>query len=320
MKAVLGTKYGAPEVLQIGELEKPTPKDNEVLIRVHAAVVGPSDTAFRQGKMFIIKLIYGFGKPRNPSQGVELSGKIEAIGKDVTLFKVGDEVMGMDPNKFGAHAEYICLPEHKTVVVKSPNMSYEEAVGLCDGGLTALIFLRDVAKIQKGQRILINGASGAVGSAAVQLAKYYGAEVTGVCSSANVALVKSLGADMVIDYTKADFTKSGQTYDVVFDAVGKSSFGKCKRILTPKGAYMTTVPSLTILRNIVGNMFRSKKAKFTTAGLKQTKNNLNFIVELFDAGKIRAVIDRRYPLEQIVEAHRYVDTGRKKGNVVITVA
>lgn len=321
MKAVICTQYGAPEVLQIKEVEKPTPKDDEILIKIHSAVVGPADSAFRMGKPFIIKLIYGLRKPRIGTQGVELSGKVEAIGKAVTLFKVGDDVVGMDPNKFGSHAEYICLREDKTIIKKSDKMSYEEAVGICDGGLTALTFLRDVAQVKRGQKVLINGASGSVGSAGVQLAKYFGAEVTAVCSTRNVELVKSLGADKVIDYTQHDFTQNGQKYDIIFDAVGKSSFGKCKRALTSKGIYMTTVPSLGIIGAILRTMFgNGKKAKFTTAGLKQNKDNLNFLRDLFDAQKIRAVIDRRYPLEQIVDAHRYVDTERKRGNVIITVS
>ncbi|MEO7912039.1 MAG: NAD(P)-dependent alcohol dehydrogenase, partial [Roseiflexaceae bacterium] len=223
-------------------------------------------------------------------------------------------------DRFGAHAEYMCLPETKAVIIKSANTTYQEAVGICDGAPTALTFLRDVAKLQRGQKVLINGASGAVGAYAVQLATYFGAEVTGVCSTTNVELVKSLGADTVIDYTKEDFTKTGQTYDVIFDAVGKSSFSRCKDSLTQQGVYLVTVPTLAIIRQMVWTSISGgKKAKFATAGLMQNKDNLNFLKELTEAGKIKAVIDRCYPLEQIAEAHRYVEKGHKKGNVVVTV-
>jgi NADPH:quinone reductase-like Zn-dependent oxidoreductase len=320
MKAVVCTQYGPPEVLQLKEVAKPTPKENQILIRIHAASITPSDCAFRKADPFIIRLIYGLTKPRNPAQGVEWAGEIEAIGPVVKTFQVGDQVFGMDPNTFGAHAEYICLPEEKPVVVKPASMSYEAAVGICDGGCTALTFLRDVAKVQPGQSVLINGASGAVGAYGVQLAKHFGAQVTGVCSSANVALVKALGADEVIDYTQADFTQASQRYDVIFDAVGKSSFARCKSALKPQGVYMTTVPSLVIVLQMGWTALAgSKKAKFTTAGLLQSKANLNFLGELFVAGKLKAVIDRRYRLDQIIEAHRYVETGRKKGNVIITI-
>jgi NADPH:quinone reductase-like Zn-dependent oxidoreductase len=318
MKAIICTAYGSPDVLQLQEVPKPTPKENEVLVKVHAAVVGPSDCAFRKGEPFIVRLIYGLRKPRLATQGVEFAGEIEAVGAAVTQFKPGDPVFGMSPNTFGAHAEYVVLPETKPLARKPANFSYEEAVGICDGAPTALTFLRDVAKLQRGQKVLVNGASGAVGSAAVQLARYFGAEVAGVCSTANVDLVKSLGADAVIDYTQEDFTRNGQSYDVIFDAVGKSSFRRCKGSLTPKGVYLTTVPTLGMVRDLLATVFSSgKKAKFATAGLMQNHANLNFLKELAEAGQIKAVIDRRYPLAEVAEAHRYVDTERKRGNVVI---
>ncbi len=236
------------------------------------------------------------------------------------LFKKGDQVFGISPNSFGTHAEYMCLPEDKPVSIKPANATYEEAVGICDGAPTALTFLRDKAKIQRGQKVLINGASGAVGAYAVQLAKYYGAEVAGVCSTANVQLVKSLGADKVIDYTKEDFTKGGQTYDVIFDAVGKSSFSSCKGSLKQRGFYLSTVPTLGIMLQMLWtSKLGSKKAIFTASGLQQSKENLAFLKDLFEEGMVKSVIDRCYPLEQAAEAHRYVETGRKKGNVVITV-
>lgn len=321
MRAIVYEKYGTPDVLQLKEVEKPSPKDNEVRIRVHAAIVTPSDCAFRKADPFMVRFIYGLTSPKNKILGVELAGEIESVGTGVTLFKKGDQVFGISPKSFGAHAEYTCLPENDPVAIKPANMTYEEAVGVCDGALTALIFLRDTAKIQSGQKVLINGASGSVGSYAVQLAKHFGAEVTGVCSTANLGMVKSLGADKVIDYTKVDFTKSGQSYDVIFDAVGKSSFSSCKSSLTQRGVYLSTVPTLsTILQMLWTSKSGSKKAKFVTAGLMQNKGNLIFLKELIEAGQLKSVIDRRYPLEQTAEAHRYVEKGHKKGNVVITLS
>jgi NADPH:quinone reductase-like Zn-dependent oxidoreductase len=320
MKAIIRTRYGSPDVLQLADVEKPTPKDNEVLIKIHAATVTPSDCAFRKGEPFIVKLIYGLGKPRLAAQGVELAGEIEAMGQAVRLFKPGDQVFGMSP-KFGAHAEYVCLPESGVLAIKPVNVTYAEAAGICDGATTALTFLRDKAHVRPGQKVLVNGASGSVGAYAVQLAKCFGAEVTGVCSSANVQMVKSLGADQLIDYTRADFTRSGQLYDVIFDAVGKSSFPKCKDALTPKGIYLSTVPTLGIVWHMLWtSVLGGKKAVFATAGLEQSKDNLDYLRQLVESGAIKPVIDRRYPLEQAPEAHRYVDTGRKKGSVIITVA
>lgn len=320
MRAITCAGYGPPEVLQLQDLAMPSPKDNDVLIKVHAAVVTPSDCAFRKGDPFIVKLIYGLTRPRLSTQGVEFAGQIEAIGKGVTLFRAGDPVFGMSPDRFGAHAEYLCLPEDKPLVTTSPQMSYEEAVGICDGATTALTFLRDKANVQSGQAVLINGASGSVGAYAVQLAKVFGAHVTGVCSTANIDLVQSLGADEVIDYTKVDFTRADSAYDVIFDAVGKSAFSRCKRALMPGGVYLSTVPSLGIVAQMAWTSLRGgKRAIFATAGLMQSKANLNFLKQLFEAGAIRAVIDRRYPLAQMAEAHRYVETGRKKGSVIITV-
>lgn len=320
MKAILATKYGSPDVLQLKEVAKPIPKDNEVLISVVAGTVTPADCAFRKGDPFVVKLIYGLVRPRLSIMGVEFAGEIEAVGKDVKLFKKGDQVFGLSPNRFGANAEYLCLPEAKPVIIKPVNVTYEEAVGVCDGATTALTFLRDVAKLQPGQKVLINGAAGAVGVYAVQLARYFGAHVTGVCSTTKVEMVKSLGADQVIDYTKEDFTKSGQTYDIIFDAVGKSSFSRCKGVLTQKGIYISTAPSLAIVFQMLWtSKIGSKKAMFTTAGLRQSKENLLFLKELVEAGRLKAVIDRCYPLEQVAEAHRYVEKGHKKGNVVITL-
>jgi NADPH:quinone reductase-like Zn-dependent oxidoreductase len=320
MKAMVCTKYGAPDVFQLQEIDTPIPKDHEVRIKIHAASVGPADCTFRKGSP-IVKLVYGLKRPKNSILGAEFSGEIDAVGESVTKYQVGDQVFGLSARTFGAQAEYKCLHEDTPLAIKSPKMSFEEAVAVCDGAPTALTFLRDKAKIQRGQNVLINGASGAVGIYAVQIAKYLGAEVTGVCSTANIDLVKSHGADKVIDYTREDFTKNGQTYDVIFDAVGKRSFSQCKYSLTQRGVYLSTVLSLSILFDMLQTaLFGKKKAVFVTAGLMQNKANLIFLKELYEAGKIKAVIDRRYPLEEVAEAHRYVEKGHKKGNVVITLA
>ncbi len=319
MKAMICTSYGAPEVLQLKTVEKPIPQDNEVLIRVYAALVTSADCSFRKGDPFIVKLIYGLRRPKFPTLGVELAGEVEAVGKAVTLFKQGDQVFGMSPKNFGAYAEYKCLPEDGMLVIKSPGMTYEDAAGIIEAS-TALMFLRDTAAVRSGQKVLINGASGGVGTYAVQLAKSFGAEVTAVCRTANHDLVTALGADAVIDYTQVDFTKTGQTYDVIFDAVGKSSFGRCKAALTPQGIYLSTVPTLAIMLQMLWtSKIGRKKAKFVPTGLMQTKTKLLALNELFEAGTLRSVIDRRYSLEQLAEAHGYVDQGHKKGNVVITV-
>jgi len=319
MKAVVALKYGTPDVLQIRDVEKPIPKDNEVLIKINETIVTPSDCAFRKAEPFITRLFAGLLKPKH-ILGVELAGEIEAIGKNVTLYTKGDRVFGTSGIDFGAHAEYKCLPETEVLEITPEIMTDGEAAAVCDGGLTSLVFLRDKAQIKKGQKILINGASGSVGSFAVQLAKYYGAEVTGVCSSANVELVKSLGADYVIDYKKDDFTALDRTYDVIFDAVGKSSFSRCKKALKEKGVYLTTVPTLAIVFQMLWtSKSKSKKAIFAATGLSQKKENLTFLKELIEKGKLKSVIDRRFSLEQIADAHRYVDEGHKKGNVVITI-
>jgi NADPH:quinone reductase-like Zn-dependent oxidoreductase len=319
MRAAIMTQYGTPDVLKVKAIEKPTPKPGEIVIRVHAAVVGPSDVAFLTGNPFIIKLIYGLRRPKYSVGGTEFAGEVEAVGAGVSRFKPGDRVVGLSPNTFGAHAEYVCVSEKIPMVTFPASIPFQDMVAICDGTATSLIFLRDVAKVKPGQKILINGASGALGLAGVQLAKHYGAHVTGVCSTRNLDLVKSVGADRVIDYTQQDFTRLGDTYDVIYDAVGKRTFGQCKRALTRDGVYLTTVPTLTMLSDVLRTkLFGRKKAKFTTAGLIQNEANLNVLSQLTEAGHIRAVIDRCYPLEQIADAYRYVATERKRGNVVIT--
>jgi NADPH:quinone reductase-like Zn-dependent oxidoreductase len=323
MKAIVYTKYGSPDVLQLKDVEKPVAADNEVLIKVHATTVEVADAMFRQGNDFSARLFTGPLKPKYTTPGSEFAGEIEAVGNAVTRFKVRDRVFGTTAPGFGAHAGYLCLPEGGVMAIKPENMTYEETVSIHPGALTALPNLRDAANIQRGQKVLINGASGSIGTSAVQLAKYFGAEVTAVCSAANIELVKSLGADKVIDYQKEDFTKTSETYDLIFDAVGKSSFTRCKGALKPGGIYLTTVVSPTILVQMLWtSKFGSKKAKIVFAGLRsasEKNKDLAFFLELIEAGALRPVIDRCYPLEQMAEAHRYVDTGRKKGNVVITV-
>lgn len=320
MKAVVTTGYGSPDVLKLQEVITPTPSNEEVRIQIYAASVGPSDCAFRKGDPFIVRLIYGLKKPKYAIMGTELSGIIDAVGKDVKHFKPGDAVFGISASTFGAHAEYVCLPERTVLAVKSASMTYEDAAAISDGAPTALTFLRDKANVQPGQKVLVNGASGAVGIYAVQLAKYYGAEVTGVCSAANIDIVKSFGADHVIDYTKDDFTLSERTYDVIFDAVGKRTFGQCKRSLKQQGFYLATTPTLSNVGNMLWtSIFSRKKAIFATAGLMQSKENLKFLKKLFEEGKLKSAIDRCYPLEQAAEAHRYVETERKKGNVILTI-
>jgi NADPH:quinone reductase-like Zn-dependent oxidoreductase len=323
MKTVVYRKYGQPEVLQLEETDKPTPADNEVLIRIYATTVTATEATFRKGEPYFSRLFTGLTKPKITTLGEELAGEVEAAGKDVKLFKKGDHVFGTAGPRFGANAEYLCVPEDGVLAIKPDNSTNEEAASSVDGFLTALPFLRDTGNIQAGQRVLINGASGSVGAAAVQVAKYFGAEVTGVCSTSNLALVKSLGAERVIDYTKEDFTKNGETYDLIFDAVGKVSFSACKRSLKAKGVFLEAGIGMGIFPHVIWtSMFGSKKARIAATGLrspqKRTKD-LVFLKELMEAGKIKPVIDRQYPLEQIAEAHSYVDKGHKKGNVVITL-
>jgi NADPH:quinone reductase-like Zn-dependent oxidoreductase len=301
MKAIVCTKGGPPDVLQLRELDKPAPKANEVLIRIHAATVTAGDVNLR-GMTFPASVVFwlfaplmGVKRPRQGIPGSELAGEIEALGSDVKSFAPGDAVFGSSTH-FAANAEYICLPEDGVLVIKPANMTYDQAAAVPYGGLTALHFLRQ-AKVQSGQKALIYGASGSVGTYAVQLAKHFRAEVTGVCSTTNLDMVRSLGADHVIDYTRVDFTATGDLYDVIFDAVGKASAAKCRTALAPDGTYVSTSKGLA----------------------RNRAQDLAFLRELIEAGKLKAVIDRRYPLEQVADAHRYVEKGHKKGNVAITV-
>jgi NADPH:quinone reductase-like Zn-dependent oxidoreductase len=322
MKAIVYTQYGPPEVLKPAEVEKPTPKDNEVLVKVYATTVTAADVRSRSFTVppsfwLPARTALGFRRPKNAILGSELAGKIEAVGKDVKRFRKGDQVFAATLVGFGAYAEYRCLPEDAAVAIKPSNLSYEEAAALPIGARTALHYLRK-ADIQPGQKVLIYGASGSVGTYAVQLAKYFGAEVTGVCSTTNLALVKSLGAGKVIDYTAEDFSAEGESYDVVFEAVDKSSFAACMRVLKPGGIYINITVPLPGIRMLWTKVTSSKKLMLGENS-PESAEALLFLSELVEAGKMKPVIDRVYPLEQIVEAHRYVDKGHKKGNVVITL-
>jgi NADPH:quinone reductase-like Zn-dependent oxidoreductase len=299
MKAIVCTKYGSPDVLQLKEVEKPTPKEDEVLIRVHAATVTRGDVMLRKLHPLLFLPLRLFGMRRKKIPGHEFAGVIESAGKAVKRFREGDQVFGTTTGlNVGANAEYVCLPEEwpsGVLAIKPANMSYEEAAAVPVGGMTALYILKK-GDVQDGQKVLIYGASGSVGTYAVQLAKHLGAEVTGICSTTSIEMVKSLGADQVIDYTREDFTKSGEMYDVIFDAAGKTSFSRCKIALKKEGSYLSVKSST-----------------------KEQTKNLLYVKELIEAGKIKSVIDRCYPLAQTAEAHKYVETGHKKGNVVITM-
>ncbi|UCH10230.1 MAG: NAD(P)-dependent alcohol dehydrogenase [Fidelibacterota bacterium] len=324
MKAVVWTEYGPPEILQIEEVAKPVPADHEVLIRISATTVIPGDCVARSGAFpplfwLPMRLLRGLRKPRNTIPGSELAGEVEAVGKDVTLYRKGDQIFGEAGLGLGSYAQYICLPEKGLMTFKPANITFEEAAAAVDGPITALHFLRK-GNIKSGTKVLINGASGSIGTFAVQLAKYFGAEVTGVCSTANLELVKSLGADKVIDYTEEDFTTSGETYDAILDTVGKTTFSRCKRSLKKNGFYLTPVPTLTILLQMLWtSRIGGKKVISGMPSPSTMPDDLKFLKELMEAENLKSVIDRRYPLEQIAEAHRYVETGHKKGNVVIIV-
>jgi NADPH:quinone reductase-like Zn-dependent oxidoreductase len=331
MKAMVYTKYGPPDVLELKEVEKPTPKDNELLIRIYATPVNFGDITARDFKRkftprtfsmpsplwLLARLEFGFSKPRKNILGSELAGEIEAVGKDVTRFKAGDQVFAYRGSKMGANAEYLCMPENGLVALKPSNMSYAEAATIPYGALTALTLLRNV-NIQPGQNVLINGASGAIGSAAVQLAKHFGANVTGVCSTPRIDLVKALGAARVVDYTQEDFTQNGETYDLIFDILNKTSLARCKSSLKPNGRYLlASFKTRQLFQALWTSVFSSKKVICALSNEKT--EDLMFIKELVEAGKIISVIDRCYPVEQTAEAHRYVESGQKTGNVIIAL-
>jgi len=328
MKAIVYTEYGPPEVLQLKEVEKPTPRDNEILIRVNATLVSwgqviARDFTFSPRDFWMPLLLwplarmdFGISKPRHHILGSELAGEVESVGKDVQSFKPGDPVFGFS-SSHSANAEYLCMPEDGVVAMKPANMTFEEAAAVPHGALTALFFMRK-ANIQSGERVLINGASGGIGQFAVQLARSFGAEVTGVCSTTKLELVKSLGADKVIDYTKEDYTKNGQTYDVIFDTARVTSFSRCKSSQNENGRYLLAVfGTRELVQMLWTSMAGSKKVICAPAPIE--KEDLIYLKECIEAGKLKAVIDRSYPMEQIAEAHRYVETGYKKGYVVVTV-
>jgi NADPH:quinone reductase-like Zn-dependent oxidoreductase len=326
MKAVVYEEYGSADVLQLKEVAKPVPKAGEVLIKVHAATVTSGDCNLRgftfvpPGFGFVPRLAFGLRKPRRKILGVEVAGEIEAMGRDIRSFKEGDQVFGIDSNSLGAYAEYVCRPEKGALATKPANTTYEEAAAIPFGATTALFFLRDLGKIQSGQKILINGASGGVGSYAVQLAKYYGAKVAGVCSTGNLELVRSLGADHIIDYTQEDFRTNGESYNIILDTVvGKVSFSACKTALKQNGIYLAIAGGPQEFVQMMWMSFRGGE-RVLAGTPAEGKRDLMFLKELVEAGKIRPVIDRCYPLEQTADAHRYVDQGHKRGNIVITVA
>jgi NADPH:quinone reductase-like Zn-dependent oxidoreductase len=330
MKAIVYEEYGPPDVLQLKEIEKPTPKDNEILIRVYATTVNYGDIVARDFRhitprkfnmpfLFWLpaRVFFGLRTPKINILGSEFAGEIEATGRDVKRFKKGDQVFSYRGQNMGAYTEYLCMPENGVVTIKPANMTYEEAATVPSGGMTALHILREV-HIQSGQRILINGASGGIGSHAVQLAKHFGAEVTGICGTPRVEFVKSLGADTVIDYTKEDFTQNGEKYDLIFDILGKSSFSQCKHSLTHNGRYVLASFKMKQLLQMVWTKIQGSKKVMCVLSPQSTEDLIS-LKELIEAGKIKAVIDRRYPLEQAAEAHRYVEQGHKKGHVVITL-
>ncbi|GIG88690.1 NAD(P)-dependent alcohol dehydrogenase [Plantactinospora endophytica] len=320
MRAAVYRTFGPAEVVRVEDVPTPTPDAEDVLIRVHAATVSVTDATARRGSPAFSRLFFGLRRPKWPVLGSEFAGVVEAVGPAVTRLRVGDEVVGVTGPDFGAHAEYVRVHQDAALAAKPADLDFAEVVALADG--TALAFLRDKARLGAGQTILVNGASGSVGSAAVQLAKHFGARVTGVCGTANLDLVRSLGADTVLDHTTDDFTRAGQTYDVVFDAAGKSSFGRCRRVLNPDGIYLSTVPSAAILFQMPWTAaFGRRKAVIAFTGLRKPAEkgrDLALVTELATAGRIRPVIADRYPLERIAEAHRHLDRG-KYGNIILTI-
>jgi 2-desacetyl-2-hydroxyethyl bacteriochlorophyllide A dehydrogenase len=317
MKAIIYTQYGPPEVLHLSEVEKPTPKDNEILLRIKATAVNSGDVRLRKADPFAVRFIFGLLKPKINILGSVFSGEVESVGKQVKLFKAGDQVFGHIDMRFGAYAEYLCLPEDGSIAMKPGNILHQEAAVIPFGGVTALHFIKKAA-IKPGQKVLVIGASGAVGSAAVQLAKAYGALVTGVCSTSNIDLVKSIGADYVIDYTKEDFTQNGERYDVIFDTVNSISVSRSLKSLSKNG---TMILSAAGMPEMVQGLWISKTSsrKVLTGVISHAAKDIIFLKELIEAGKMRPVIDRTYDLAQMAEAHAYVEKGHKKGNVAITV-
>lgn len=319
MRAIVYTEYGPPEIVKLMEVAKPVPKDNEILIKVYATTVNRTDCGFRSSKYFISRLFTGLFRPKFKTLGCEFAGEIEAIGIDILSFAIGDKVFGYNDSKCGAHADYMTLTEKDAIATIPGNLTFEEAAPITEGAHYALVDIR-AANIKNGQDVMIYGATGAIGSAALQLLKYFGARVTAVCDTKNIELIKSLGAEKVFDYTKQDFSKTDQKFDFIFDAVGKSSFGQCKPLLKEKGIYISTELgkySENIFLAIMTPLLRGKKVLFPIPVIR--KEDVIFLKKLVETNKFKPVIDRKYSLEQIVEAYRYVETGQKTGNVVITV-
>lgn len=323
MKAVVASGYGGTEVLTISEQPRPTPGAHEVLIQVYAAGVNAADGMMRRGDPAYARLFLGVRRPKHPIPGTGMSGVVRAVGEEVTRFAVGDEVFGETGVSFGAHAEYVCVPEDGVLLPKPATLSFADAALMCDGPMTSWNFLKRMAQLEPGQRVLINGAAGSLGTAAVQLAKAFGAHVTAVCSARNHELVRSLGADAVIDYTEVDFARTGETWDVIYDTVGKRSFGDCAPALTPKGQYLSPVLNVgLLLRMAWTRLVGGKRARFDATGLRkpdELRGFLESLLTLVADGRLRLVTERTYPLDQIAAAHAHVDSGHKRGNLVLQV-
>lgn len=321
MKAIITTGYGSPEIFKPDEVAKPETNPNEILVKIHASSVTKADAMMRTGKPYIGRLFLGLTKPKHPIWGTGFAGTVEATGPCVSKFKVGDKVFGENIETFGTYAEYVKVAEDGIVAPLPENLSFAEAAGMCDGGITSLNFLGNLGNIQSGQKVLINGASGSLGTAAVQIAKHFGAQVTGVCSTKNVALVKELGADHVIDYTKEDPTANNSSYDLIYDAVGKLAFSDCCMALSENGIYASPVLGLRLIGYMMmTTLFSRRKVKFSATGAlpqKETKRLLALLIEIIEAGHLRGIVDRTYPLDKVVEAHNYVDKGHKIGNVIL---
>ncbi len=324
MKATVAIGYGSPDVLQLQEVKKPIPKSNEVLVRVMTASATTADAMMRTGKPYIARLFVGLTKPKKSIPGTGFAGIVEQVGKDATNFEIGDRVFGETAFGFSSNAEYLTISEHGVILPMPENLDFSEAANFCDGHLTSFNFLKEIAKLKPDQKVLINGASGALGTSAIQIAKYMGAQVTAVCSGRNTGLARSLGADEVIDYQQKDFTKGDRKYDYVYDTIGKSSFSACKDILSEKGVYLSPVIKFPLLLQMIKtSLFGQKKAKFEATGANKEEKLrylLSEVLDIYKEGGLKTVIDRQFPLEKVAEAHRYIDSGHKKGNVVIVTA
>ena len=324
MKATVAIGYGSPDVLQLQEVKKPIPKSNEVLVRVMTASATTADAMMRTGKPYIARLFVGLTKPKKSIPGTGFAGIVEQVGKDVTNFEIGDRVFGETAFGFSSNAEYLTISEHGVILPMPENLDFSEAANFCDGHLTSFNFLKEIAKLKPDQKVLINGASGALGTSAIQIAKYMRAQVTAVCSGRNTGLVRSLGADEVIDYQQKDFTKGDRKYDYVYDTIGKSSFSACKDILSEKGVYLSPVMKFPLLLQMIKtSLFGQKKAKFEATGANKEEKLrylLSEVLDIYKEGRLKTIIDRQFPLEKVAEAHRYIDSGHKKGNVVIVTA